>query len=67
MTSQKYICSTEDILKHASKLLKAELPVSIRLIGGVFCITYKQSSSLISITLAFTPVPFDFHTLVFTL
>nr|XP_011457873.1 PREDICTED: DNA polymerase kappa isoform X2 [Fragaria vesca subsp. vesca] len=33
VTSQKYICSTEDILKHASKLLKAELPVSIRLIG----------------------------------
>lgn len=36
MTSQKYICSTEDILKHASKLLKAELPVSIRLIGEYF-------------------------------
>ncbi|XP_062024223.1 DNA polymerase kappa isoform X2 [Rosa rugosa] len=33
VTSQKYVCSTEDILKHASKLLKAELPVSIRLIG----------------------------------
>ncbi|XP_050363732.1 DNA polymerase kappa [Argentina anserina] len=33
VTSQKYICSNEDILKHASKLLKAELPVSIRLIG----------------------------------
>ncbi|WCJ17970.1 DNA polymerase kappa [Euphorbia peplus] len=33
VTLQKYICSGEDILKHASKLLKAELPVSIRLIG----------------------------------
>lgn len=28
-----YICSSEDILKHAKKLLKAELPVSLRLIG----------------------------------
>ena len=33
MTLQKYICSSEDILKYASKLLKAELPVSLRLIG----------------------------------
>ncbi|CAB4321012.1 unnamed protein product [Prunus armeniaca] len=33
VTSQKNICSTEDIMKHASKLLKAELPVSLRLIG----------------------------------
>ncbi|XP_065872341.1 DNA polymerase kappa [Euphorbia lathyris] len=33
VTLQTYICSSEDILKHASKLLKAELPVSIRLIG----------------------------------
>ncbi|XP_050209752.1 DNA polymerase kappa isoform X4 [Mercurialis annua] len=33
VTLQKYICSSEDILKHASKLLKAELPVSLRLIG----------------------------------
>ncbi|KAM5549562.1 hypothetical protein ABKV19_000805 [Rosa sericea] len=33
VTSKKYVCSTEEILKHASKLLKAELPVSIRLIG----------------------------------
>ncbi|KAF3435559.1 hypothetical protein FNV43_RR22648 [Rhamnella rubrinervis] len=33
VTLPKYICSTEDILKHASKLLKAELPVSLRLIG----------------------------------
>ncbi|KAH0977823.1 hypothetical protein GBA52_027542 [Prunus armeniaca] len=32
VTSQKNICSTEDIMKHASKLLKAELPVSLRLI-----------------------------------
>ncbi|CAG7868119.1 unnamed protein product [Brassica rapa] len=30
---QRYTCSSEDILKHATKLLKAELPVSIRLIG----------------------------------
>ncbi|XP_010525675.1 PREDICTED: DNA polymerase kappa [Tarenaya hassleriana] len=30
---QKYTFSSEDILKHASKLLKAELPVSLRLIG----------------------------------
>ncbi|KAK0582983.1 hypothetical protein LWI29_031967 [Acer saccharum] len=33
VTLQKYICSSEDILKHASLLLKAELPVSLRLIG----------------------------------
>lgn len=33
VTLQKYICSSEDILKHASKLLKAELPTSLRLIG----------------------------------
>ncbi|KAI4298561.1 hypothetical protein L6164_032107 [Bauhinia variegata] len=33
MTLQKYISSSEDILKHASKLLKAELPISLRLIG----------------------------------
>ena len=33
MTLQNYICSSEDILKYASKLLKAELPVSLRLIG----------------------------------
>ncbi|KAF5180839.1 Dna polymerase kappa [Thalictrum thalictroides] len=30
---QKYIYSSEDILYHASKLLQAELPVSLRLIG----------------------------------
>ncbi|ESQ30482.1 hypothetical protein EUTSA_v10011295mg [Eutrema salsugineum] len=30
---QRYTCSSEDILKHATKMLKAELPVSIRLIG----------------------------------
>ncbi|XP_057963778.1 DNA polymerase kappa isoform X2 [Malania oleifera] len=33
VTLQKYICSSEEILNHASKLLKAELPVSLRLIG----------------------------------
>eukprot|EP00257_Ricinus_communis_P020592 XP_015579856.1 DNA polymerase kappa isoform X1 [Ricinus communis] len=33
VTLQKYICSSEDILKYASKLLKAELPISLRLIG----------------------------------
>lgn len=33
VTLQKYICSFEDILKHALKLLKAELPISLRLIG----------------------------------
>ncbi|GLT47382.1 hypothetical protein SLA2020_210840 [Shorea laevis] len=33
LTLQKYICSKDDILKNASKLLKAELPVSLRLIG----------------------------------
>ncbi|KAK6945978.1 DNA polymerase type-Y, HhH motif [Dillenia turbinata] len=33
ITLQNYICSTEDILKHASELLKAELPISLRLIG----------------------------------
>ncbi|XP_058773058.1 DNA polymerase kappa isoform X2 [Vicia villosa] len=33
VTLQNYINSNEDILKHASKLLKAELPVSVRLIG----------------------------------
>ncbi|KAM7479104.1 hypothetical protein LguiA_027317 [Lonicera macranthoides] len=33
VTLQNYICSSEDILKHASKLLKAELPISLRLIG----------------------------------
>ncbi|XP_077221352.1 DNA/RNA polymerases superfamily protein [Tasmannia lanceolata] len=30
---QKYIYSSKDILSHASKLLKAELPLSVRLIG----------------------------------
>ncbi|TKY71239.1 DNA polymerase kappa [Spatholobus suberectus] len=33
VTLQKYISSSEDILKHARKLLKAELPISVRLIG----------------------------------
>ncbi|GJY23803.1 DNA polymerase kappa isoform X1 [Tanacetum coccineum] len=33
VTLHSYICSSADILKHASKLLKAELPVSLRLIG----------------------------------
>ncbi|KAL1812049.1 hypothetical protein ACET3Z_022114 [Daucus carota] len=33
VTLQNYIYSSEDILKHASKLLKAELPISIRLMG----------------------------------
>ncbi|XP_057450333.1 DNA polymerase kappa [Lotus japonicus] len=33
VTLQKYINSSEDILKHASKLLKAEFPISVRLIG----------------------------------
>ncbi|XP_012093124.1 DNA polymerase kappa isoform X2 [Jatropha curcas] len=33
VTLQKYICSSEDILKYASKLLKAELPISLRLMG----------------------------------
>jgi hypothetical protein len=30
---QKYISSKEEILTHASKLLKAELPLSLRLMG----------------------------------
>ncbi|KAK1439970.1 hypothetical protein QVD17_05795 [Tagetes erecta] len=33
LTLQSCISSSKDILKHASKLLKAELPVSLRLIG----------------------------------
>ncbi|XP_020234635.1 DNA polymerase kappa isoform X1 [Cajanus cajan] len=33
VTLQKYISSSEDILKHAQKLLKAELPISVRLLG----------------------------------
>ncbi|KAM0007231.1 putative DNA-directed DNA polymerase [Helianthus debilis subsp. tardiflorus] len=33
LTLQSAIRSSKDILKHASKLLKAELPVSLRLIG----------------------------------
>ncbi|KAJ0077811.1 hypothetical protein Patl1_37416 [Pistacia atlantica] len=33
VTLQKYICSSEDIFKHASVLVKAELLVSLRLIG----------------------------------
>ncbi|EOX98479.1 DNA/RNA polymerases superfamily protein isoform 1 [Theobroma cacao] len=33
VTLQKYICSSDDILKYASRLLKAELPISLRLIG----------------------------------
>ncbi|XWS39862.1 hypothetical protein CRYUN_Cryun18bG0090900 [Craigia yunnanensis] len=33
VTLHKYICSSDDILKYASKLLKAELPISLRLIG----------------------------------
>ncbi|CAI9275394.1 unnamed protein product [Lactuca saligna] len=34
ITLQSYIRSIKDILKHASKLLKAELPLSLRLIDG---------------------------------
>ncbi|KAK3035721.1 hypothetical protein RJ639_033423, partial [Escallonia herrerae] len=34
LTLHNYTCSSEDILNHASKLLKAELPVSLRLIGN---------------------------------
>ncbi|KAK4741166.1 hypothetical protein SAY87_024754 [Trapa incisa] len=33
ITLKRYICSSNDILKYASKLLKDELPVSLRLIG----------------------------------
>ncbi|XP_009760130.1 DNA polymerase kappa [Nicotiana sylvestris] len=33
VTLPSYICSSEEILKHASKLLKAEFPVSLRLMG----------------------------------
>ncbi|XP_057788133.1 DNA polymerase kappa isoform X2 [Salvia miltiorrhiza] len=33
VTLPYYTCSSEDILKHAKKLLKAELPVSLRLMG----------------------------------
>ncbi|KAI3445883.1 hypothetical protein Pfo_002548 [Paulownia fortunei] len=33
VTLPNYICSSEDILKHATKLLMAELPVSLRLLG----------------------------------
>ncbi|XP_048491699.1 DNA polymerase kappa isoform X3 [Beta vulgaris subsp. vulgaris] len=33
VTLSKCICSSEDILLHAKKLLKAELPASLRLIG----------------------------------
>ncbi|GAB2292123.1 hypothetical protein Dimus_026375 [Dionaea muscipula] len=33
VTLQKDICSSEDILRQASKLLKAEFPISLRLIG----------------------------------
>ncbi|XP_031129214.1 DNA polymerase kappa isoform X3 [Ipomoea triloba] len=33
LTLPNYISSSEDILKHASKLLKAEFPVSLRLMG----------------------------------
>ncbi|KAK4258847.1 hypothetical protein QN277_005249 [Acacia crassicarpa] len=33
VTLQKYISSRDDILKHAVKLLRAELPISLRLIG----------------------------------
>ncbi|XP_056163542.1 DNA polymerase kappa-like [Syzygium oleosum] len=33
LTLQKYISSRDDIYKYASKLLKAELPISLRLIG----------------------------------
>ncbi|OWM64784.1 hypothetical protein CDL15_Pgr028501 [Punica granatum] len=33
ITLERYTCSSDDILKFASKLLKAELPASLRLIG----------------------------------
>ena len=33
VTMQKYISSREDIMNHALKLLNAELPLSLRLIG----------------------------------
>lgn len=37
MTLHNYISSSDDILKYASKLLKAELPASFRLIGLRMC------------------------------
>ncbi|XVE49330.1 hypothetical protein DITRI_Ditri01bG0074200 [Diplodiscus trichospermus] len=46
MTLQKYICSSDDILKYASKLLKAELPISLRLIGNASRKTVDVQSSL---------------------
>ncbi|KAK1293673.1 hypothetical protein QJS10_CPB17g02252 [Acorus calamus] len=39
---QKYINSKQDILSHASKLLKAELPLSLRLMGRKPCLTPRQ-------------------------
>ncbi|KAK7836791.1 dna polymerase kappa [Quercus suber] len=57
VTLQKYICSSEDILKYASKLLKAELPVSLRLIGtsttqyGLNFLLYENSSIFIKFSM----------------
>lgn len=47
-----YICSSEDILKHAKKLLKAELPISLRLIGRMA--TYNFS---IFFEICHVPIP----------
>lgn len=48
MTLPTYTCSSEDILKHASKLLKAELPASVRLMGKTtkyICLLWNCQSS----------------------
>ncbi|XP_058110009.1 uncharacterized protein LOC131253162 isoform X2 [Magnolia sinica] len=55
MSLQRYICSREDILNYATKLLKAELPLSFRLlerlliVHGHWC--YKRITQMVTFTL----------------
>ncbi|CAA6657529.1 unnamed protein product [Spirodela intermedia] len=52
---QKYIQSKEDIFSHATKLLKAELPLSVRLIGlrmSHFCVGTPHSADPMQKTLS---------------
>ena len=45
-TAQNYISSKEDILIYAKKLLKAEMPLSLRLMGRCEHLNYFFVSSL---------------------
>ena len=61
VTLEKYICSSEDILKYASKLLKAELPISLRLMGKDSCYglnsLLSEGENKLSCVLIHVPLP----------